>query len=241
MISSRKLLTTAFFAMPLLFLDTATAVQRQYKPQEHRVKAQIRHETVEGRHKHHDSCSSSKSKSSSKCCKKGPKGDRGRRGRQGPQGETGFISNTADFFALVPPDNTTLGVPTLIPSGGAIQFPQNGPNVGTGIVRFDPSSFTLVTPGTYFVQFTVSVEQAAQLVVALDTGLGPVELPYTVVGRDEDGTQIVGVSLVTTTVPNTRLSIRNPTLGSSPISLTLFAGDASASPVSAHLVIMRVA
>lgn len=74
----------------------------------------------------------------------GPQGPIGETGPSGPQGEAGGVLNYADFYALMPPDNSA----TLAP-GTDVSFPQDGPNSGSGIVRTGPDSFNLTQIGTY--------------------------------------------------------------------------------------------
>lgn len=61
----------------------------------------------------------------------------------------------------------------------------------------------------------------------------------TIVGRATGTSQIVGMCLVQTTLPNSVLSVCNP-LGS-PIALTMTPVAGGTNPVSAHLVITRLA
>lgn len=147
----------------------------------------------------------------------------------------------ADFYALMTPDN-----PTPIPGGSAVAFPNDGPANG-GIVRTGPTTFLLPEVGTYLVEFRVSLERSedttgSQLVITLNG----TELAYTLVGvgfnaSPNDAIELVGMALVTTTTPNSILSITNPS-GSEPLFLEPFAGSSGADqiPVSAHLVIIRV-
>jgi hypothetical protein len=78
---------------------------------------------------------------------------------------------------------------------------------------------------------------SAQLQVSLTPPGGP-QL-YTTVGRSTGTSQIVGNTVITTTVINTVLSIINPALDSTALTVTPNAGGASA--VSASLVITRLA
>jgi hypothetical protein len=134
----------------------------------------------------------------------------------------------ADFFALMPPNN-----PAPVAIGTDVQFPQDGPASGTGVItRLSASAFNLSAIGAYQVTFQVSVTEAGQLVLATNG----TELPYTVVGRQTGASQIVGTTLITTTVANTVLSLRNPASGFSALTITPF----FTSPVSAHLVITRL-
>lgn len=161
----------------------------------------------------------------------GPQGDTG---ATGPQGPAGGILNFADFFALMPPDNSaTVGV------GDDVSFPQNGPSGGASIVRTSDSTFNLASIGVYQVLFQVSVDQAGQLVLTLDSGAGSSELSETVVGRATGTSQLVGVALIKTTVVNSILTVRNPASESTALTITPLAGGTE--PVSAHLVIMQIA
>jgi len=145
----------------------------------------------------------------------------------GARGEAQAAS-FADFFALMPADNAA---PVAV--GTAVQFPQDGASSGS-IVRTDSSTFQLPEIGTYEVKFVVSVSEAGQLVLALNG----VEDPTTIVGRATGTNQIVGLSLVTTTVINTQLQVRNPIGGFVALTITPLAGGAS--PSSAHLVIKKL-
>ncbi|MEO6928121.1 MAG: hypothetical protein ABI190_03055 [Casimicrobiaceae bacterium] len=165
----------------------------------------------------------------------GPQGIPGTPGGVGPagvQGPAGGIADFADFYALMPPDNAA-----TVSAGGDVQFPQDGPNSGT-ITRVSASQFLLPSIGVYQVMFQVSVVEAGQLVLALDSGAGAIEVASTVVGRPSGTTQLVGMSLLQTTVVNTLLSVRNPTGAISALTINADAGGNA--PVSAHLVITRL-
>ncbi len=105
----------------------------------------------------------------------GTNGTDGATGPTGPTGATGVI-DFADFYALMPPDN-----PATVAPGTAVSFPQNGPTSGV-ITPASATQFTLPAVGTYEVFFQVSITEPGQLVLALDTGGGPIEQAYTVVG-----------------------------------------------------------
>ena len=136
----------------------------------------------------------------------------------------------ADFFALMPPDNAATVAP-----GTDVSFPQDGPTSGTAIARTGPSTFNLLTIGTYQVLFQVSVDEAGQLILTLNGA----DLAYTVVGRATGTSQIVGLALVTTTAINLLLTVRNPAGESTALTITPLAGGTR--PVSAHLVITQIA
>jgi hypothetical protein len=129
----------------------------------------------------------------------------------------------------MPPDNTA-----TVGSGIPVQFPQNGPTAGVITRRGGPSSpeFVLPSTGTYRVAFSVSVDEAGQLVLALDSGGGMVELAYTVYGRATGTSQISGEALVTTAVANSALELRNPTGNTTALTVTPKAGGTHAAVAS---------
>jgi hypothetical protein len=129
----------------------------------------------------------------------------------------------------MPPDNAVTVAP-----GTDVDFPQDGPNSGTGIVRATADSFTLSAIGTYQVLFQVSASEAGQLILTLNGA----DLAYTVVGRATGTSQIVGMALVQTSVVNSILTVRNPAGNSTALTITPLAGGTR--PVSAHLVITRI-
>jgi hypothetical protein len=159
----------------------------------------------------------------------GATGPQGVPGPTGPQGPAGGLLAFADFFALMPPNNAVTVAP-----GTDVDFPQDGPNSGTGIVRATADSFTLSAIGTYQVLFQVSVSEAGQLILTVNGA----DLAYTVVGRATGTSQIVGMALVQTSVVNSILTVRNPAGNSTALTITPLAGGTR--PVSAHLVITRL-
>jgi hypothetical protein len=160
----------------------------------------------------------------------GPAGAVGPVGPAGPQGPAAAGLDFADFYALMPGDN----VPTVA-AGDDVSFPRNGPTSAGGITRVGVSTFNLAAVGTYEVMFQVSVSEGGQL----DLSLNGVEQAFSVVGRATGTSQIVGITLVATAVPNSLLTVRNPAGNAGSLTITTTAGGASA--VSAHLVIMRLA
>jgi multidrug efflux pump subunit AcrA (membrane-fusion protein) len=97
------------------------------------------------------------------------------------------------------------------------------------------TTFTLADAGTYQVLFQVSVTEAGQLVLALDGN----ELASSVVGRATGTSQIVGMSIIETAADGAVLSVRNPASAAAALTVTSSAGGSD--PVSAHLVIVRLA
>lgn len=159
----------------------------------------------------------------------GPQGPAGETGPVGPQGPAGGVLNFADFYALMPPDNAATVAP-----GTDVSFPQDGPSSGSDISRTGPDSFNLAQIGTYQILFEVSVDEAGQLILTLNGE----DLAYTVVGRATGASQIVGMAIVTTTVINSILTVRNPAGTAAALTVTPLAGGTR--PVSAHLVITQI-
>ena len=159
----------------------------------------------------------------------GPQGPAGDTGEQGPQGLPGGVLSYADFYALMPPDNSATVAP-----GTDVSFPQNGPIANTNIGRLGPSSFNLGVIGTYQILFQVSVTEAGQLILTLNGQ----DLEYTVAGRATGTSQIVGMAVVTTTAVNSILTVRNPAGNAAALTITPLAGGTR--PVSAHLVITQI-
>jgi hypothetical protein len=164
----------------------------------------------------------------------GPTGPAGATGPAGPPGATGAagpsggIAEFAEFYAIMPPDNTA-----TVAAGSAVQFPQDGPDSGF-ITRTGPGTFNLSSIGTYEVSFQASVTEPGQLALTLNGA----ELPYTVVGRATGTSQITGDSLVQTTVINSVLTLENPP--GEPVALTMTPIAGGVDPVSASLVIKRI-
>ena len=130
----------------------------------------------------------------------------------------------------MPADN-----PESIAPGGSIAFPSNGPIGSTSVARIDDSSFALTAAGTYLVTYTVTAAEAAQLVLTLDG----TELAYTAAGRDATTSQITNSVIITSATPGAVLTLNNPTDATTSVTLTDNAGGAL--PVSAHLILLRLA
>lgn len=84
------------------------------------------------------SCCDDKDKNPCVFCPPGPQGPQGDTGAQGPQGLPGGVLGYADFYALMPPDNSATVAP-----GTDVSFPQNGPIANTNIGRPAPCLYTL--------------------------------------------------------------------------------------------------
>ena len=161
-------------------------------------------------------------------------GAQGVPGPVGPQGPVGGAFDFANFYALMPKDNAV-----TVAVGGNIDFPQDGPSIGTGLIaRTGVDTFNLTNIGVYQVLFQVSVDEPGQLVLTLDSGGGGIELDYTLVGRATGTSQMTGMALVQTTAVDSILSVSNPTGNSTALTITPLAGGTH--PVSACLIITRI-
>src|SRR3990167_6773858 len=85
--------------------------------------------------KHHKKCCKCY-----KCCKRGPAGTNGIDGTNGTNGINGTnaIVSLADFFALMPGDNSA-----TVAIGADVDFPQDGAQIGGEITRSNASTFIL--------------------------------------------------------------------------------------------------
>jgi len=158
----------------------------------------------------------------------GPIGVTGSAGATGPAGSGGILA-FSNFFALMPGDNAATVAP-----GTDLSFPQNGPTSAGAITRSTASTFNLAAIGTYQVMFQVSVTEPGQLMLTLNGA----DLAYTVVGRATGTSELAGVSLVTTSVINSILTVRNPSGNTTALTITPVAGGTR--PVSASLVITQI-
>jgi hypothetical protein len=125
--------------------------------------------------------------------------------------------------------------PATIAPGAAIDFPNTFATTGS-ITRTGAGTFNIHTVGKYRVSWQVSITEAGQLQVSLSTG--GIQA-FSTVGRATGTDQIVGDTVITTTVPDTVLSILNP--AGNPIAITVTLDAGGASPVAANLVIRRLA
>ncbi|WIG93730.1 hypothetical protein [Myxococcus sp. SDU36] len=135
------------------------------------------------------------------------------------------------FYALMPPDNAA-----TVAAASAVDFPRDGAT--SGISRASDSEFILPAIGVYEVSWQVSVTEAGQLILGLDSGGGVVEQISTVAGRATGASQIMNHVLITTTVVNSVLTVRNPAGNSPALTITPLAGGTRA--VSASLVIKQI-
>jgi len=122
--------------------------------------------------------------------------------------------DAAMFYAIQPGDNAATVAP-----GFRVEFPQNGANTGTDIERRNATAFQLNTAGTYRVTFSVPIDEAGQLVVAIDG----IEQASTLVGRSTGTTSISGTVLLHVNA-GSRIDIQNPQLAFSALTVSTFAG-----------------
>jgi len=132
----------------------------------------------------------------------------------------------------MPPDNAA-----TVAAGAPVEFPRNGPALGA-ITRLTAGEFLLSSVGTYSIDFSVSVNEPGQLVIALDSGGVTTELPYTAYGRATGTSQISGDALLTTTVANSTIELRNPKGNTPALTITPLAGGTQ--PAAASIVIQRL-
>ncbi len=158
----------------------------------------------------------------------GVAGAAGAAGIGGVQGVPGTVLAFTDFYALMPGDNSA-----TIAVGSPVLFPNTGSTTGV-ITALTSSTFLLPAIGTYLVQFQVSVTEPGQLGLSLNGAL----IQNSVVGRATGTDQIVGVSLVTTTIPGSILEVVNAPGNSTALTITPVAGGSHS--VSAHLSIMQI-
>ncbi len=158
------------------------------------------------------------------------RGPAGPVGPAGPQGIPGGLISYGDFYATMPADNAA-----PIAAGGDVAFPSTSAISPTGITRAGTSAITLAEAGTYLVSFNATPTEASQLVLTLNGA----ELPNTVTGTTAAGSELKGTYLITTTIPNSTITLRNPANSATTVTLTPSAGGAN--PVTAHLVVARVA
>ena len=140
----------------------------------------------------------------------------------------GSITTFAEFYALMPGDNTA-----TIAAGSPIEFPQNGPTNGI-ITRINASQFNIPAVGIYLVHWQVSIAEAGQLILQLNG----TDIATSVVGRATGTSQIVGHTMITTTQPNSILTVVNPS--GNPVAITLNPAAGGTRAVSANLVITRM-
>ncbi|MDZ4666257.1 MAG: hypothetical protein SGJ00_00085 [bacterium] len=149
-------------------------------------------------------------------------------GMSGPTSTAGVLG-FAKFYALMPTDNNS-----TVAVGSAVEFPNTGPTSATDITKLSSTTFQLASIGTYSVCWQVSVAEAGQLLLKLNS----TEDLTTVVGRATGTSLLIGNEIITTTTTNSVLSIVNPTGNSTALTITPFAGGSK--PVAATLIITRI-
>lgn len=117
--------------------------------------------------------------------------------------------NIANFYNLIEKDS-----PIIISPGAAIEFTKDGVSNNTDIKRITSSTFNLTLVGIYEISFQITTNSIGQLVVVLNE----TEIPYAVFGNNIGG-QIIGSCIITTTSPNSIISINNIANNSSDITI----------------------
>lgn len=137
--------------------------------------------------------------------------------------QKGGAVNFADFYSTSA--QSVIG-------GSGISFDQTAiPN--SIITPLSPSSFNLPDIATYEISFLVTISQSAQLVIYLNGSM----VPSSVTGRTAANAQVIGTSLITTTVANSTLSIRNNNATFISVSNSSTGGSGN---LSAHLIIKKL-
>ncbi len=157
-------------------------------------------------------------------------------GPTGPTGPTGGLVDYGMFFGNATATPESGDYAATIAVGANIDFPRSGPNAALGITRLSAGNFQLAAIGKYHVSWQVSVDEPGQF--QLTTTTGPAIFPGSTVGRATGTSQIVGDTMITTTVPNQIISVTNPATNSTALTVTPIAGGPDT--VSPTLVIERL-
>lgn len=163
---------------------------------------------------------------STKICPPGPVGPSGSTGATGPSGlagDTGSIDPTGATGST----GSTGATSVTGSATGALSF-------ADFFAFMPPDNAATVAPGT-----DVSFPQDGPTSGLTITLTGPSIFNLSVVGRATGTSQIVGIALVTTTLVNSLLTVRNPTGNSTALTITPLAGGTRS--VSAHLSIIQIA
>ena len=158
----------------------------------------------------------------------GPAGPQGIQGIPGETGPAGSFLGYADFYAIMPPENAAVIAP-----GEAVEFPEQSFIGGTNVTRTSDSEFTFTESGIYLVFFNAATSEAAQLVPAINT----TELSFALAGKDSALSQLSGMAIIAANDGDV-LTLRNPASATSSVTLSPNAGGNS--PVTAHLIIIRL-
>lgn len=164
----------------------------------------------------------------------GPQGPPGIPGPQGPPGSCGDVLHKcvlsyADFFILMTPGNDE-----IIEPGQDVPFPLNGAISMTDILRVSATQFNLVQPGTYQIFYQLTALGSGELILTVNN----TEQLYTIVAKPSGITQMVSNCLITTTNPNTIITVRNPESANAALRLTSNQGGNNYN--SNHLVVIRI-
>ena len=128
----------------------------------------------------------------------------------------------------MPPENAAAIAP-----GEAVEFPEQSFIGGTNVTRTSDSEFTFTESGIYLVFFNAATSEAAQLVPAINT----TELSFALAGKDSVLSQLSGMAIIAANDGDV-LTLRNPASATSSVTLSPNAGGNS--PVTAHLILIRL-
>ena len=167
----------------------------------------------------------------------GPVGDQGPAGIQGPPGPAGdgpFViqDNRKSFYNSY--SFLTNGNTQDIAPGTSISFNLNTTPPTDSIFNSSATGINLSTPGSYYVFFQLTALGRGNLVLALND----IEQPQTLLAKNEGIQQVVCGTIITTTEPNTILSVKNPLKGISTLRLT--ANEGGPLGISNNLVIISL-
>jgi hypothetical protein len=154
----------------------------------------------------------------------------------------GGVIDFADFYSLA----LDSGLSLSIDGGSAFEFMNDGPAGAAGTIsRIGSTTFQLGEAGVYQIYFQIYADlsntASGQTVLALDSGPGFEEIPYTLIGNTVLSptpmqTLLSGMAIIRTTDANTFLELRNPSSSAS-FDLSLFSG---LNAVVSHLMISRI-
>ena len=147
----------------------------------------------------------------------GANGASGASGATGPAGSQGygFLSTYGNFYTEV--DTIGFNVEQDI----AVTFTSDGPISTGGISRsggISPTDFVLTETGVYNIYWQVPVLEDGQLALYINGTM----LPQTLVGRETGNCPIIGDTLITTSVTDSVLTVRNPNSGPLTVAQSLY-------------------
>jgi hypothetical protein len=156
-------------------------------------------------------------------------GSTGATGAAGATGATGATGGALSFASFYQAGLQTIAI------NAPVSFSTDGPSSGADITRTGATTFNLVTPGIYEVNWQVTADEPGQLTL----WVGGVRVPETNVARATGTSQLVGSMFIQTTLANQSLTVVND---ASPAALTLSSQAGSGTQTQyATLTIKRIA